>query len=289
VNESPEKNHQNYSQITLLQGDALEILRTLPDQFVNAGITSPPYFGLRNYGIEGQLGLEERPEDYIANLVAVFQEFRRVLRRDGTLWLVIGDSYSRKNLLGIPWRLALSMQADGWILRQDIIWHKTNPLPNPAKGRCTSSHEYIFLLAKSEHYYFDYESIMEPAADPLLSRRKPRVFGAKNPVGTLRHDTGNTFTDNGRRRKRDVWSVPVNGKVKEAHFATFPPALIKPCIEAGCPEGGICLDMFAGSGTVGAMAFQLNRRAVLIELNPQYCDIIEKRLNCTREPDGFHQ
>jgi DNA modification methylase len=250
---SPGNNNQNKDQITLLQGDALEMLRTLPDQCVNTGITSPPYFGLRNYGIEGQLGLEKTLKEYIANLVSVFQEFRRVLRSDGTLWVVIGDSYSHKNLLGIPWRVALSLQDDGWSLRQDNIWDKTNQMPNSAKDRCTSSHEYVFLLAKSKRYYFDYKSIIEPAADPLRSRRKPRVFGAKNPVGTMRNDTGNLFTDNGWRRKRDVWRVPINKEVKGAHFATFPSALIEPCLKAGCPEGGVCLDMFAGTGTVGAV------------------------------------
>jgi DNA modification methylase len=236
---SPGNNNQNKDQITLLQGDALEMLRTLPDQCVNTGITSPPYLGLRNYGVEGQLGLEKTPKDYIANLVSVFQEFRRVLRSDGTLWVVIGDSCSRKNLLGLPWRVAFALQGDGWILRQDNIWAKTNPMPNSAKDRCTSSHEYVFLLAKSQSYYFDYESIKEPAVDPLRSTRKPRVFGAKNPVGTMRNDTGNLFTDNGWRRKRDVWRVPINKEVKEAHFATFPSALIEPCVKAGCPKGGV--------------------------------------------------
>jgi DNA modification methylase len=170
----------------------------------------------------------------------------------------------------------------GWILREEIVWHKSNPLPESVTDRCTRSHEKVFHLAKSERYYYDYKSIMEPAT--RRRSRNPRAFGAKNPVGTMRNDTGNTFTDNGWRRKRDVWRVPINKKVKEAHFATFPPDLIEPCIKAGCPEGGVCLDMFAGSGTVGAVALELNRGAMLIELNPQYCNIIEKRLNCTRQP-----
>jgi DNA modification methylase len=279
---SPGNDNQSNNQITLLQGDALEMLRTLPSECVNAGITSPPYFGLRNYGVEGQLGLEKTLKGYITNLVSVFREFRRVLRSDGTLWLAIADSYSRKKLVRIPWTLAFALRDDGWILRQDIIWAKNNPFPSPVKDRCTSSHEYVFLLSKSKMYYFDFQSIMEPATRPRS--RKPRAFGAKDPVGTMRNDTGNTFKDNGWRRKRDVWRTNINKEVKEAHFATCPSALIEPCVKAGSPEGGVCLDMFAGSGTVGKVALNFNRQAMLIELNSQYCAIIEKRLNCRRQP-----
>jgi DNA modification methylase len=225
---------------------------TLPDQCINAGITSPPYFGLRDYGIQGQLGLEKTVQEHIANQVQVFHEFRRKLHYDGTLWVVIGDSYSGKNLLGIPWTLAFALRADGWIPRQEIIWNKSNPLPESVADPCTRSHEKVFHLTKSERYYYDYKSIMEPVADPLRRNRKPRVFGVKiqwehSAMTLATHSRIMAVGGNVRR-------VPINKEVKEAHFATFPSALIEPCVKAGCPEGGVCLDMFAGSGTVGAVS-----------------------------------
>lgn len=262
-------------------GDCLESLRQMPDQSVHCCVTSPPYFGLRDYGVDGQIGLEPTPDEFVAALVAVFREVRRVLRNDGTLWLNIGDSFAMdskwggstsgkharglhggadgrklrrltgipdKNLIGIPWMLAFALRADGWLLRQDIIWHKPNAMPSPAKDRCTQSHEHIFLLAKSGRYYFDSEAIKEPAAD-----------------------------GSGRNR-RDVWSVNTRG-MKGAHFATFPPDLIEPCILAGCPVGGTVLDPFGGSGTTAGVALAHGRKAILCEINPEYADLVPARID----------
>ena len=295
------------------------MMRTLPDNSVNCCVTSPPYFGLRDYGCDGQIGLEESPDAFIAKLVAVFQEVKRVLKDDGTLWVNIGDSYAaqrggtsmpaetlaggtsgkgdedahrghggksghahrnaskiglkHKDLIGIPWMLAFALRADGWYLRQDIIWHKPNPMPESVTDRCTKAHEYIFLLTKSPRYYFDHEAMKEKA----VSSGKPRQFGATKQEGTLRNDVGRVFEDNGLRNKRSVWSVNVK-PYKEAHFATYPPELITPCILAGCPEGGTVIDPFGGSGTTAQVALQNKRNAILCELNPDYVKIIENRL-----------
>ena len=324
--------------IKILQGSCLETLSSLEEKSVNTCVTSPPYWGLRDYGTgewqggdpdcphmrttkiskdtstghkgmseqgnvvgdaiyksecpkcgavrkDDQLGLEETPEKFVENLVNVFREVRRVLRDDGTVWLNLGDSYcgtghkgdtkdmlisggkarngqsfalnnkveglKSKDLIGIPWRVAFALQADGWYLRQDIIWHKPNPMPEPVKDRCTKSHEYIFLLSKSPKYYYDYEAIKVKASD------------------AADYDTSN---------KRSVWSIPV-ASYSEAHFATYPPELIKPCILAGCPEGGTVLDPFGGSGTTAQVANNLNRNAILCELNPEYVEIAKGRLH----------
>ena len=307
------------SNFQILQGDCIEMMRTIPDNSVNCCVTSPPYFGLRDYGCDGQIGLEESPDAFIAKLVAVFQEVKRVLKDDGTLWVNIGDSYAaqrggtsmpaetlaggtsgkgdedahrghggksghahrnaskiglkHKDLIGIPWMLAFALRADGWYLRQDIIWHKPNPMPESVTDRCTKAHEYIFLLTKSPRYYFDHEAMKEKA----VSSGKPRQFGATKQEGTLRNDVGRVFEDNGLRNKRSVWSVNVK-PYKEAHFATYPPELITPCILAGCPEGGTVIDPFGGSGTTAQVALQNKRNAILCELNPDYVKIIENRL-----------
>lgn len=276
------------SATTIFVGDCKETLSHLPDQSVHTCVTSPPYFGLRDYGMDEQIGLEETPEAFIAELVAVFREVRRLLRDDGTLWLNLGDSYARaggwsnnngldgvsraeggraksnmtgkgsqrlaaglkqKDLIGIPWRVAFALQADGWYLRQDIIWHKPNPMPESATDRCTKAHEYIFLLSKSQRYYFDSEAIKEPSAS----------------------GSGES------RNRRDVWAVPVR-PYKGAHFATFPPDLIEPCVLAGCPVGGIVLDPFGGSGTTGMVANQHGRDAWLCELNPDYAHLALERI-----------
>ena len=269
--------------IKILQGNCLETLSSLEEKSVNTCVTSPPYWGLRDYGTDEQLGLEETPEKFVENLVNVFREVRRVLRDDGTVWLNLGDSYcgtghkgdhtdpkhkdgrngqkvalnnkiqgfKPKDLIGIPWRVAFALQADGWYLRQDIIWHKPNPMPEPVKDRCTKSHEYIFLLSKSPKYYYDYEAIKTKASD------------------AADYDTSN---------KRSVWSIPV-ASYSEAHFATYPPELIKPCILAGCPEGGTVLDPFGGSGTTAQVSNNLNRNAILCELNPEYVEIAKGRLH----------
>lgn len=315
----------------ILQGDCMEVLKTLPDGFVDCCVTSPPYYGLRDYGTgvwiggkkdcphrrmskysektatghhqeelagnvgdaiykkvcpicgaireDKQLGLEKTPEQYIERLVGVFREVKRVLKDDGTLWVNIGDTYNcakegntevikhksvsetnhfkkelwrgakQKDMIGIPWMLAFALRDDGWYLRQDIIWHKPNPMPEPVKDRCVKGHEYIFLLSKKPRYYFDFEAIQEDAV---------------------------STDDNERRNKRDVWSVS-SKPVREAHFATFPEALIEPCILAGSRKGGIVLDPFFGSGTTGRVATKYGRRYLGIELNPEYITIAGKR------------
>jgi DNA modification methylase len=303
----------------ILIGDVREKLKELSDQSVNCCVTSPPYWGLRDYGDDGQIGLEQTPDAFITELVAVFREVKRVLRDDGTLWLNIGDSYfsttkgtggmnpetspknaikgknnfqafdpvrvnagdlpiKAKDLVGIPWMLAFALRADGWYLRQDIIWHKPNPMPESVTDRCTKSHEYIFLLSKSRQYYFDNEAIKEPSSN--LGKTEIRFGGNKyGDSDDPKHATksGNKYTDTGKRNKRDVWTVttkPFTG----AHFATFPPALIEPCILAGCPEGGTVLDPFFGAGTTGLVAQRHNRKWIGCELNPEYAAIAQARI-----------
>lgn len=262
-------------------GDCRQVLSAFPDQSVNCCVTSPPYWGLRDYGTSEQIGLENDPAAFVEELVSVFKEVRRVLRDDGVLWLNLGDSYAGNNsrasnngragfgapregvfnrtgeglkpkdLVGIPWLVALALRNDGWYLRQDIIWHKPNPLPESVKDRCTKSHEYIFLLSKSQTYYFDYQAIREPA------------------IGS---------TDDGLKNKRSVWSVPVR-PFKGSHFATFPTELIRPCILAGSPPDGVVLDPFGGSGTTVAVALEEKRRGVAIELNADYLALIQQRID----------
>lgn len=332
--------------VTILTGDCREVLRALPDASVNCCVTSPPYWGLRDYGHADQIGQESTPEEYVASLVAVFREVRRVLRADGTLWLNLGDSYCSqggshdgrednqpgvgaarawrngsgcadgvvdqrgqrnrngntvrslkpKDLVGVPWRVAFALQSDGWWLRSDIIWHKPNPTPESVTDRPTKSHEYIFLLSKSATYYYDAAAIAEASGswngstfdgDRDLTVRPSTGRGPRNIVGNM-SKRGVTRTTEGlnlktaaektgpTRNRRDVWTVttsPYSG----AHFATFPPALIVPCILAGCPAGGTVLDPFGGSGTTGDVASGNGRRAILIELNPEYAKLAQDR------------
>lgn len=249
---------------------------TLPERSIHCCITSPPYFGLRDYGADGQIGLEQTPDAFVAKLVEVFREVRRVLRDDGTLWLNLGDSYGKgKQLLGIPWRVAFALQADGWYLRQDIIWHKPNPMPESVRDRCTKAHEYIFLLSKSPRYYFNHNTIKEPA---VIGNAK-RNFGPQDK-GDVRGDGNhrNSYECDGTRNRRSVWSVATR-PYKGAHFATFPPALIEPCILAGAPTGGTVLDPFSGAGTTGLVCQQTGRDYVGIELNPDYLDLQHQRLD----------
>lgn len=308
--------------VEILVGDCREVLKTRRDESVNCCVTSPPYFGLRDYGHAGQIGLEETPEAYVAQLVEVFREVRRVLRDDGTLWLNLGDSYAvnsgcrkepnekratvqvrppriadvkPKDLIGIPWRVAFALQADGWYLRCDIIWSKPNPMPESVLDRPTKSHEYIFLLSKQARYYYDAEAIREPATKAGTSGHlKPGKCSCMNGHPTpksdkqrghsRRHAGFNERWDrmskeercSGMRNKRSVWEVATT-PYAESHFATFPPDLIKPCILAGCPVGGTVLDPFGGSGTTGQVALELGRNAVLIELNPEYAKLAERR------------
>jgi len=272
--------------IKILQGNCLETLSSLEEKSVNTCVTSPPYWGLRDYGTDDQLGLEETPEKFVENLVNVFREVRRVLRDDGTVWLNLGDSYlSNKQLGGIPWRVAFALQADGWYLRQDIIWSKPNPMPEMVKDRCTKAHEYIFLLSKLAKYYYNNEAIKEDAKRP----NKKQTFGGKkareniiekgDPRFRNGHEQwGREIITTTERNKRSVWSIPT-ASYSVAHFATYPPELIKPCILAGCPEGGTVLDPFGGSGTTAQVASNLNRNAILCELNPEYVEIAKGRLH----------
>ncbi len=350
----------------IYSGDALNILKSLPSNSVDCGVTSPPYYGLRDYGVKGQTGLEETQDEFINKLVDVFREFRRVLKPEGTLWVNIGDSYvgtggdrkkpvqneifnmqqqnnpkdgrySRtqrmkenmlkpKDLIGIPWLLAFALRADGWYLRQDIIWSKPNPMPESVTDRCTKSHEYIFLLSKSQHYYYDAETIKEHCVQNEMAngfrggsycnnetfdngtggKRKnkgnyrvpagwdidegshgtihrtgrTRYGGNKytaNPEQFYRTKSGNAYEPRDKRNKRSVWTVATQA-FKEAHFATFPEELITPCILAGCPQGGVVLDMFFGSGTTGLVALKNFRNFIGIELNSEYVKIASTRL-----------
>ena len=297
-------------------GDCIESMRDLPDQSVYTCVTSPPYFGLRDYEMDGQIGLEDTPDAYVERLVEVFREVRRVLRDDGTLWLNLGDSSAAnrsyqvpstkggpkhgpgqasggkssivppgikpKDLIGIPWRVAFALQADGWYLRQDIIWHKPNPMPESVKDRCTKAHEYLFMLSKSPRYYFDAEAIKEPS---VQSPDKYGKGGAKSTRGLqgyssasgAQRDHSGGYGTTGTRNRRSVWSVapkPYSG----AHFATFPPDLIEPCVLAGSPVGGVVLDPFGGSGTTAGVATKHYRRSIICELNPKYVAMISDRV-----------
>ena len=320
----------------LLIGDVREKLKEIPDQSVHCCVTSPPYWGLRDYGNDGQIGLESTPQEFVDSLVAVFREVKRVLRDDGTLWLNIGDSYAsfrdgkvtsdtargenlgtavekgkasnrkastfegtpikHKDLVGIPWMLAFALRADGWYLRQDIIWHKPNPMPESVHDRCTKSHEYIFLLTKQPKYYYDDQAIQEDAktkAGATWQERKAAGATAGNVIvgdgtrnGTQRVVHGKGVTSNltrqdGKRNRRSVWTISTK-PFRGAHFATFPPTLIEPCILAGCPEGGTVLDPFFGAGTTGLVAKQHKRGWIGIELNPEYAEIAEARIGATQ-------
>ncbi len=312
--------------VRLIIGDCRARLAELPAGSVNTCVTSPPYFGLRDYGHAGQIGLEATPDAFVAEMVAVFREVRRVLRDDGTLWLNLGDTYNnnpstsaipraeqgngsgsfqippekhvqanrakankaqplidmgikKKDLIGIPWRVAFALQADGWYLRQDIIWSKPNPMPESVRDRCTKAHEYLFLLSKGPRYHFDAAAIAEAASEDYATKGRARNADQVADIkgfevrGGLHLQAGSET-----RNRRSVWTVATQ-PFKEAHFATYPPELIEPCILAGCPVGGTVLDPFGGAGTTGMVADRLQRNAILIELNPEYAAIAEKRLH----------
>lgn len=284
----------------IILGDCLQSMQSLKEKSINCCVTSPPYFGLRDYGVDGQIGLEQTPEEYVTKMVEVFREVRRVLRNDGTLWLNLGDSYGKgKQLLGIPWKVAFALQADGWYLRQDIIWSKSNPMPESVRDRCTKSHEYIFLLSKSQRYYYNNDAIREPhtgeAAKAVavgfkevgqrginssvrrgLTDGQSTQFSKKGHSGYFGAD-GKCLLNPLGKNKRSVWNVPTQS-VKGAHFATFPPALIEPCILAGCPVDGVVLDPFGGSGTTAGVAIKNGRSAILCELNPDYAEMVAERV-----------
>jgi DNA modification methylase len=310
-------------------GDCRDTMRRWASEGVKAQmcVTSPPYFGLRDYGHEGQIGLEQTPEQYIAAMVEVFRCVRDVLADDGTLWVNIGDSYARtagddstkqtdgglktgrtgksaqlfkkgnnrppegikaKDLIGIPWMLAFALRADGWYLRQDIIWHKPNPMPESVRDRCTKAHEYIFLLSKSEKYFFDSEAMREESVDPVASAARykaPFWENGKHQTGNYSANgakhTGGMKVFDGKRNKRSVWTVNTK-PYKGAHFATFPTALIEPCILAGSRPGDIVLDPFMGSGTTAAVSLQHGRQYLGCELNPDYGPLQQERINKER-------
>ena len=297
----------------ILEGSVFDRLKDIEDETIQCVVTSPPYWGLRDYGEHEQLGLEETPEEFVDNLVKMFREVKRVLRKDGTIWLNLGDSYfsqgtnmdrnwdnrqknfskgkpkinlnhnilKQKDLCGIPWRVAFALQSDGWYLRQDIIWHKPNPMPESVQDRCTKSHEYIFLLTKSANYFYDADAVREPVAESSIGRLNQNI---DQQVGTTRANGGKKSNGNLKavgdiekgRNKRSVWTITTK-PYKEAHFAVFPPELPELCIKAGSREGDIILDPFFGSGTTGWVALRLGRKWIGVELNPEYVKIAEKR------------
>ena len=297
---------------TILFGDCKDTLKTI-DSKVQMCVTSPPYYGLRDYGgEENQIGQENTPEEYINNLVEVFREVKNILSDDGVLWVNIGDSYynyrpgkgqglvkqsvsktnqdlptkcnrrankleglKEKDLIGIPWMLAFALRSDGWYLRQDIIWHKTNHMPESVKDRCTKSHEYIFLLSKNKKYYYDNEAIKEPVKQDWGTRDRTKGKYHNSGTGLSPHSGLSKSYD--RKNKRSVWSV-TNKPYKDAHFAVYPPDLIEPCILAGSKEGDIILDPFMGSGTTGMVAKKLGRHYIGCELHESYAELIDKRV-----------
>lgn len=297
--------------VTLLIGNCRKVLPTMPSSSVQCCVTSPPYWGLRNYGVAGQLGLESTPEEYVANMVEVFREVQRILRDDGTLWLNLGDSYCAaqgtspglkpKDLVGIPWRVAFALQADGWWLRSDIIWHKPNPMPESISDRPTKAHDYLFLMTKSARYYYNKDAIMEPATGGAHTRGNsgvnPKAVG-KNEQSTDRRRRG--FNTRWKVRQNASWSAAVTRTVERrnartvwtiapepfsgAHFATFPTRLVERCILAGSRPNDLILDPFNGAGTTGLVAVQLGRRYVGIDLNPEYITLSQARIAAGGEP-----
>ena len=308
----------------ILCGDALEMLRTLPDNSVHCCVTSPPYYALRDYGVDGQIGREDTPAQYVARRTDVFSEVRRVLRPSGTLWLNIADTYAgkgnqgdsvdpkypngrtgqtvainrrvegckAKDMIGIPWMLAFALRDSGWYLRSDIIWMKANPMPESCKDRPSRCYEHVFLLTKSRSYYYDAAAIAEPVAEstPMRMRRKFGKNKYSAGIPGQAHQHLNDYRPNGYaeedipllRNKRDVWqinSVPYKG----AHFAAYPPKLVETCLLAGCPQDGIVLDPFLGSGTTAAVAKQMGRHYIGIELNPDYCELAKQRIGGVTE------
>lgn len=301
---------------TILCGDVLEKIKEIPDNYVNCVVTSPPYYGLRNYGIDGQIGLEQTPEEYVNKMVEVFREVRRVLASDGVCWLNLGDSYynyrpgrgqalnkqtfsktsqdlpqecarrgnklvgfKEKDLLMIPARCAIALQADGWTLRSDIIWNKPNPMPESVFDRPTKSYEHIFLLTKSPKYFYNGDAIREPAKDwGTRDRSKGKYTSGDVPISGGKHGglKNANFAERGKNR-RDVWTIQTSS-YRGAHFATMPATIPEFCIKAGCPDGGIVFDPFSGSGTTAMVAKALGCNYLCIELNPKYIEMAEKRI-----------
>lgn len=298
---------------SLYVGDSREVLASLPESSARTCVTSPPYWGLRDYGVAGQIGAERTPAEYVANLVSVFREVRRALADDGTLWLNLGDSYAgragggqgkngqradrsftarvqakggdglkNKDLVGIPWRVALALQEDGWYLRSDIIWSKSNPMPSSVKDRPTSAHEYVFLLAKSERYFYDAAAIAEPV---VSERGSGNGFARPHRIsvgGRGREDQW-VPPDDGKRNARSVWSIATQPSGIE-HFAMMPPELARRCVLAGSAPGDVVLDPFNGAGTTGIVAMRHGRRYLGVELNPRYADASVERWRGQQRP-----
>lgn len=271
-------------------GNSLLTLQAIPSNSVDCIVTSPPYFGQRDYGVSGQIGNEKTPSEYINNLTAIFSECRRVLKESGSLWLNLGDKYDKGNLLGMPWRVAIALQDDGWILRNDIIWHKPNAMPHSAKNRLTTDHEYIFFFTKTNNgYYYDQDAIREEHvtfSDRSKMKGGRNHFGKNGGTPEKGKNQGNSNLHDGRwdqafhpkgRNRRTVWNVPLS-KFRGAHFAVFPEKLIEPCILAGCPKNGLVMDPFFGAGTTGFVANKLSRKYLGLEINSEYAEISKERL-----------
>jgi DNA modification methylase len=265
--------------IEILTGNCLKILENLGTEKVQCCITSPPYWKLRDYGNNKQLGQEETIELYINNLVKVFDKLKPVLKSNGTLWVNIGDKYYQQQLMGIPWLLAFALKGSGWILRQEIIWNKTNPMPESTKNRCTRSHEFLFMFSKQNKYYYDNESIKEDAkwAHDRRAGQGRIVYSGKRLGQEGTGQEGFTKIVD-KANKRSVWTLGVN-HCKEAHTATFPISLVEPCIKSCSKKGDTILDIFAGSGTVAFAAHELERNSIMIDINEEYTDIIKNKKN----------
>lgn len=274
---------------SIIEGDARGCLTQIATESIHCIVTSPPYYQQRDYSTPLQIGNEETPVAYIDRLVEVFSECLRVLRQDGTLWLNLGDKYTNGELLGMPWRVAFALKDMGWILRSDIIWHKPNAVPSSVKNRPTTDHEYLFLLTKSQDYYYDIDTIREPH---VTFSSKSRMKGGRNHFGKVNgtpekgKNAGNSNLHDGRwdqafhpkgRNRRTVWEIPLS-KFRDTHFAVFPEKLVELCILAGCPEQGVVLDPFIGSGTTAVVAQRLGRRFIGIDSNPIYCQMARERV-----------
>ncbi|MCY3543828.1 MAG: site-specific DNA-methyltransferase [Chloroflexi bacterium] len=274
---------------TIHQGNALDTLRRMPSASVNCIVTSPPYYMQRDYSTPIQIGNEKSPAEYARNLQEVFAECSRVLKSDGTLWLNIGDKYVDGELLGMPWRVALALKDNGWLLRSDIIWHKPNAMPSSVKNRPTTDHEYVFLFAKNHEYHYDIDAIREPHitfSEESRMKGGRGHFGKRNGTPENGKNSGNANLHNGRwdqafhpkgRNRRTVWNIPLS-KSRETHFAVFPERLVELCVSAGCPQDGIVLDPFIGSGTTAIVTQRLGRRYIGIDSNPEYCEMARNRL-----------
>ena len=297
--------------IKILQGNCIDKIKEIDDNSIDCVVSSPPYFGLRDYGVDGQFGLEKTYHDYLANTVKVFETFKAKLKDTATIWWNVGDSYNstnrfcrnkgkykrkgrdggsndkkliknsiikEKDLMMIPNRVAIALQDAGWYIRSEIIWHKPNPMPESVRDRPTSCHEKIWLITKNKKYYYDAESIKEPVVTPIDAKAGHKFGGNKTTKQLNATISGKKWEYSSTRNKRNVWTITTK-PFKDAHFATFPKDLIEPCIKAGCPEGGVVLDPFGGSGTTGIVASLNNRNAILIELNQNYIDIANKRID----------